>query len=108
MQFSTAILSTIALFGVGQAFGAAIEIDDKVAVREALVATTPYFACNCPNNCGYKAGTGCRYYAGPSGKSKVLSGNLGSGGLWYAALFVCIRNSEDVGNFIIRHVEEVF
>ncbi|KAK9780272.1 hypothetical protein AB5N19_03570 [Seiridium cardinale] len=86
MQFSTAILSTIALLGVGQAFGAAIEIDDKVAAREALIATTPYYACNCPNNCKYKSGTGCRYYAGPSGKSKVLSGKCS----WVGSSLTCI------------------
>ncbi|KAG6034675.1 hypothetical protein E4U41_006460 [Claviceps citrina] len=39
------------------------------------IATDAYHACNCPNNCSYKAGSGCKYRGGPSGNSPVLSGS---------------------------------
>ena len=33
------------------------------------------YACNCPNNCRHKVGTGCKYYAGPSDTSGVIEGS---------------------------------
>ncbi|KAH9887058.1 hypothetical protein C8Q73DRAFT_795083 [Cubamyces lactineus] len=44
------------------------------AMGDAQIATNPVAACNCPNNCGYKAGHSCKFYAGPSDNSPVLSG----------------------------------
>ncbi|KAI1098328.1 hypothetical protein F4804DRAFT_325121 [Jackrogersella minutella] len=62
MQFSSAIVSTIALLFAGQAMGA------------ALIATDPVAACNCPNNCSYGPGHSCKYRAGPSDSSSVVDG----------------------------------
>ncbi|KAG6133309.1 hypothetical protein E4U28_006211 [Claviceps purpurea] len=44
------------------------------------IATDAYHACNCPNNCGHKSGTGCRFFAGPSSNSNVLTGKCESVG----------------------------
>ncbi|KAI1649663.1 uncharacterized protein F4817DRAFT_313390 [Daldinia loculata] len=62
MYFKTAIVSAVALLFAGQAMGA------------ALIATNPDAACNCPNNCSHKDGSSCKYYAGPSDSSTVVSG----------------------------------
>ncbi|KAF3056580.1 hypothetical protein GL218_06569 [Daldinia childiae] len=62
MYFKTAIISAFALLFAGQAMGA------------ALIATNPDAACNCPNNCSHGDGSGCKYYAGPSDSSSVVSG----------------------------------
>ncbi|KAI4867927.1 hypothetical protein F4820DRAFT_467062 [Hypoxylon rubiginosum] len=62
MQIKTAVVSIMGLLFAGQTMGIAV------------IATDPVSACNCPNNCSYKAGTSCRYYSGPSDSSPVLSG----------------------------------
>ncbi|KAH6645469.1 hypothetical protein BKA67DRAFT_696517 [Truncatella angustata] len=75
MQFSTAIYSTVALLMASKAMGAAIEVrDSEVAQRAAMVATSPYYACNCPNNCSHKSGSSCKFYSGPSDNSDSVSG----------------------------------
>ncbi|OTA99820.1 hypothetical protein M426DRAFT_30206, partial [Hypoxylon sp. CI-4A] len=58
----TAIVSAIALLFAGEAMGA------------ALIATDADAACNCPNNCSHGNGSSCKYYAGPSDGSTVVSG----------------------------------
>ncbi|KAI0137477.1 hypothetical protein BJ170DRAFT_678322 [Xylariales sp. AK1849] len=73
MQFTTTVFSAVALFVAGQAMGAAID-NDQIEAREANIATSPYYACNCPNNCSYRSGSSCKYYGGPSDKSTELSG----------------------------------
>ncbi|KAK7224621.1 hypothetical protein V2G26_012624 [Clonostachys chloroleuca] len=45
--------------------------DETVGI---LIAITPYFAYNCPNNCNHKDGSSCKYYSGPSNTSAVISG----------------------------------
>ncbi|KAI0835444.1 hypothetical protein F5Y06DRAFT_299589 [Hypoxylon sp. FL0890] len=62
MFFKTAIVSAVALLFANQAMGA------------ALIATDPVAACNCPNNCSHGNGSSCKYYAGPSDSSSVVSG----------------------------------
>ncbi|OSD05387.1 hypothetical protein PYCCODRAFT_1465293 [Trametes coccinea BRFM310] len=44
------------------------------AAASALIATDPVSACNCPNNCSYKAGHSCKYKAGPSTSSSTIDG----------------------------------
>ncbi|KAI1206703.1 uncharacterized protein F4807DRAFT_437961, partial [Annulohypoxylon truncatum] len=63
MQFKSAAISAIALLFAGQAMGA------------ALIATDPVAACNCPNNCSHGNGSSCKYRAGPSDSSSVVSGS---------------------------------
>ncbi|KAI1086088.1 hypothetical protein F5B19DRAFT_480435 [Rostrohypoxylon terebratum] len=62
MQFKSALISAVALLFAGQAMGA------------AMVAADPVTACNCPNNCSHVNGSSCKYHAGPSDKSSVVSG----------------------------------
>ncbi|KAG5984639.1 hypothetical protein E4U55_003860 [Claviceps digitariae] len=45
-----------------------------MASGAAAIATDAYHACNCPNNCSHKSGSGCKYREGPSGNSPVASG----------------------------------
>ncbi|KAH8784925.1 hypothetical protein F5883DRAFT_635901 [Diaporthe sp. PMI_573] len=40
------------------------------------IAVNPVYACNCPNNCSYKAGHSCKYIAGAS-SSNVVGGKCG-------------------------------
>ncbi|KFX87176.1 hypothetical protein V490_08470 [Pseudogymnoascus sp. VKM F-3557] len=94
MLFKTSFISAIALLAANQVIGAAVELPRGEA--GILIATDPCpfsplvdsrnkkthnantsladCACNCPNNCSYKPGTGCRFYSGPSDNSKVLKG----------------------------------
>ncbi|KAG6008295.1 hypothetical protein E4U43_000184 [Claviceps pusilla] len=46
----------------------------------AAIATDPYHACSCPNNCSHKVGSSCKFRGGPSGNSPVLSGKCESFG----------------------------
>ncbi|KAI0894046.1 hypothetical protein F4806DRAFT_473743 [Annulohypoxylon nitens] len=62
MQFKSALVSAVALLFAGQAMGA------------AMIATDPVAACNCPNNCSHISGSSCKYRAGPSDSSSVVSG----------------------------------
>ncbi|KAJ8087864.1 hypothetical protein AAF712_007021 [Marasmius tenuissimus] len=63
MFFRTAtIVSALTLLFAGQAMGA------------ALIATDPVSACGPPNNSDHHAGSSCKYYAGPSDSSQVISG----------------------------------
>ncbi|KAI0112747.1 hypothetical protein F4776DRAFT_639672 [Hypoxylon sp. NC0597] len=68
MLFKTAIISAVTLLWANGAMAAAVD------PRMTLIATTAFAACNCPNNCGHKAGSDCRFYSGPSSNSKVLKG----------------------------------
>ncbi|KAF7594828.1 hypothetical protein BBP40_008158 [Aspergillus hancockii] len=61
MHFSTALFSVMALLAANQVIGASVEVPRD-------------YACNCPNNCKHKQGSGCKYYSGPSDKSNVISG----------------------------------
>ncbi|KAK1223909.1 hypothetical protein PQX77_013207 [Marasmius sp. AFHP31] len=64
MFFRTAtIVSALTLLFAGQAMGA------------ALIATDPVSACGPPNNKDHHAGSSCKYYAGPSDSSQVISGS---------------------------------
>ncbi|KFY44674.1 hypothetical protein V494_01379 [Pseudogymnoascus sp. VKM F-4513 (FW-928)] len=72
MQFTAPLISAFALLAATQVLGAAVELPRDVA--GILVATDPYYACNCPNNCSYKEGSGCRFYSGPSDNSRILKG----------------------------------
>ncbi|KAL0571689.1 hypothetical protein V5O48_010268 [Marasmius crinis-equi] len=64
MFFRTAtIISTVAVLFVGQAMGA------------ALIATDPVSACGPPNNADHHAGSSCKFFAGPSDSSPVISGS---------------------------------
>ncbi|KAI1077833.1 hypothetical protein F5B20DRAFT_550518 [Whalleya microplaca] len=65
MQLKATILSVAALLFAGQAMGAALTAVDAVS------------ACNCPNNCSHKVGSSCKYLAGPSTSSSVISGKCG-------------------------------
>ncbi|KAE8138980.1 hypothetical protein BDV38DRAFT_281541 [Aspergillus pseudotamarii] len=72
MLFRSTLLSAIALLAAHQVVGAAVEAPRSIGHIE--IATSPYYACNCPNNCSHKKGSGCKYYSGPSDNSKVISG----------------------------------
>ncbi|GAB1216057.1 hypothetical protein ATERTT37_005262 [Aspergillus terreus] len=72
MHFTTALLSAMALLAANQVIGAAVEVPRDVDAIQ--IATSPYYACNCPNNCSHKEGSSCKYYSGPSDDSKVISG----------------------------------
>jgi hypothetical protein len=91
MHFSTALFSVMALLAANQVIGASVEVPRDVGA--ILIATSPcwfplirqyedivlisraVYACNCPNNCKHKQGSSCKYYSGPSDKSKVISGS---------------------------------
>ncbi|OTA62654.1 hypothetical protein K449DRAFT_464778 [Hypoxylon sp. EC38] len=62
MFVKSAIVSAFALLFANQAMGAALIAVDAVA------------ACNCPNNCSHGNGSSCKYLAGPSTSSSVISG----------------------------------
>ncbi|KAK1215390.1 hypothetical protein PQX77_021992 [Marasmius sp. AFHP31] len=63
MLFRTAtIASTFAVLFASQAMGA------------VLIATDPVSACGPPHNKDHHEGSSCKFYAGPSDKSKVISG----------------------------------
>ncbi|KAL5358290.1 hypothetical protein BJX96DRAFT_146290, partial [Aspergillus floccosus] len=72
MHFSTALFSVMALLAAHQVIGASVEVPR--GIDAAQIATSPFYACNCPNNCKHKKGSSCKYYSGPSDKSKVISG----------------------------------
>ncbi|KAI2611689.1 uncharacterized protein GGS25DRAFT_205635 [Hypoxylon fragiforme] len=79
MQFKSTVFSTLALLMASTAIGAAIETPGhEVDARAAMIATDPYYACNCPNNCKHKQGSSCKYYSGPSDKSGQISGTCNS------------------------------
>ncbi|KAL2207313.1 hypothetical protein CC79DRAFT_1368193 [Sarocladium strictum] len=40
-----------------------------------LIATDPFFACQCPNNCDHSSGSSCKFYGGPSDSSNVVDGH---------------------------------
>ncbi|KAH9890053.1 hypothetical protein C8Q73DRAFT_838395 [Cubamyces lactineus] len=61
-NLKTALALAVTMLFTGQVMGS------------ALIATNPVAACNCPNNCSYRAGHSCRFYSGPSDNSPVLSG----------------------------------
>ncbi|OTA52376.1 hypothetical protein K449DRAFT_440796 [Hypoxylon sp. EC38] len=86
MLFKTAIISAVTLFCANGAMAAAVD------PRMALIATTAFAACNCPNNCEHKAGSDCKFYSGPSSKSDVLKGKCAKpNGNPYASI-ECIPN----------------
>ncbi|ROV92079.1 hypothetical protein VSDG_07575 [Cytospora chrysosperma] len=35
------------------------------------IASSPYYACNCPNNCNYGEGHSCKYFGGASSSNTV-------------------------------------
>ncbi|CCC05439.1 hypothetical protein SMACR_09189 [Sordaria macrospora] len=75
MQFMSAIISAFALCMASHALGAAIDSPvQDIEAADPLIATDPFYACNCPNNCSHKAGSGCKYHSGPSDKSSVVKG----------------------------------
>ncbi|KAF2821239.1 hypothetical protein CC86DRAFT_111143 [Ophiobolus disseminans] len=74
MLFTSTIVYIVLGFAT-QAIAAPLEASVDVVPRGALIATSPYYACNCPNNCKYKNGTGCRFKAGPSTNSPTISGS---------------------------------
>ncbi|KAG6034676.1 hypothetical protein E4U41_006461 [Claviceps citrina] len=47
------------------------------AEMQIMIATDPYFACNCPNNCSHKNGSSCKYYKNFSDSGPVASGKCG-------------------------------
>ena len=53
------IIAAVAATFAGQALG---------------IASDPYYACNCPNNCGHERRSDCKYFAGPSDQSDIVSG----------------------------------
>ncbi|KAG5984640.1 hypothetical protein E4U55_003861 [Claviceps digitariae] len=78
------LLSAAAVLLIPQALAApsqdVTERSDGVSARaEAAIAiaTDPYFACNCPNNCSHKYGSSCKYYKNFSDKGPVASGKCG-------------------------------
>ncbi|KAK9421868.1 hypothetical protein SUNI508_05469 [Seiridium unicorne] len=75
MLFKSTILSAMALVFASQAIGAAMPAGQDVSPRAALIATDPVSACNCPNNCSHKAGSGCQYKAGVSTDGSTVSGS---------------------------------
>lgn len=102
MLLSNTFLSALAVLATNQVTGAAAHTSRSVAnsarsvvnAEGILVATDPCaflssvrcsrntllishldFACNCPNNCSHKQGSGCRYHEGPSGDTKILKGS---------------------------------
>ncbi|KAK7688242.1 hypothetical protein QCA50_008612 [Cerrena zonata] len=64
--FTVAIAAVMLL--VGQAHAA------EITSRAALIAVDPVSACGPPNNSNHKAGSSCKYLAGPSTSSSVISG----------------------------------
>ncbi|KAH7038355.1 uncharacterized protein B0I36DRAFT_359931 [Microdochium trichocladiopsis] len=55
----TLVTAAVATMFAGQALG---------------IASDPYYACNCPNNCSHELGSSCKYFAGPSDNAPVVSG----------------------------------
>ncbi|KAF7556336.1 hypothetical protein G7Z17_g1493 [Cylindrodendrum hubeiense] len=45
-----------------------------VAAREISIATSPDYACRCPNNCDYNDGHSCKFYDGTSDSDPIASG----------------------------------
>ncbi|PKX91117.1 uncharacterized protein P174DRAFT_284701 [Aspergillus novofumigatus IBT 16806] len=72
MHFSAALFSAMVLFATNQVIGASVEVPRGVGAIQ--IATSPYYACNCPNNCKHKQGSSCKYYSSSSDKSQVISG----------------------------------
>ena len=83
------LVATLALIFTGQVMGEAQIATNPGMLPPRLLHLLPLFiiglagtflmiivaACNCPNNCSYKAGHSCKFYAGPSDHSPVLSGS---------------------------------
>ncbi|KAG5933210.1 hypothetical protein E4U60_004620 [Claviceps pazoutovae] len=75
------VLSAVAVLLANQAVAAPgqdVTPRDEVSARAemaAMIATDPYFACNCPNNCKHKEGTSCRYYKNFSDSGPVAKGS---------------------------------
>ncbi|KAK3950004.1 hypothetical protein QBC32DRAFT_316262 [Pseudoneurospora amorphoporcata] len=79
MLFKSAIIFTFALCMASHDLGAAIETPTEIdSPVHAFIATDPYYACNCPNNCRHKVGTGCKFYSGPSDTSGIINGKCAS------------------------------
>ncbi|KAG6188071.1 hypothetical protein E4U10_005341 [Claviceps purpurea] len=77
------VLSAVAVLLANQAVAAPgqdVTPRDEVSARAemgAMIATDPYFACNCPNNCSHKEGSSCRYYKNFSDSGPVAKGKCG-------------------------------
>ncbi|XXG98186.1 hypothetical protein Hte_004507 [Hypoxylon texense] len=65
MFFKTVLATTFIALFAGQVAG---------------IATDPYSACNCPNNCSHQVNSNCKFYGGVSDSSDVLSGRCISEG----------------------------
>ncbi|KAI1267712.1 hypothetical protein F5Y18DRAFT_424847 [Xylariaceae sp. FL1019] len=75
MQFRQTIISIALFLQAHQGLGAAIgNTSDIGPPGQILVATDPYYACNCPNNCSHKENSKCKYHIGPSDGSPVAKG----------------------------------
>ncbi|KAI1843449.1 hypothetical protein JX265_013331 [Neoarthrinium moseri] len=77
---TTTILSAAAALFASQAMAAAVPEGQDLSPRDALIATNPVAACNCPNNCSHKAGSGCKYKAGTSTDGSTVSGKCADQG----------------------------
>ncbi|KAK7688253.1 hypothetical protein QCA50_008623 [Cerrena zonata] len=64
--FTVAIAAVMLL--VGQTHAA------EITSRAALIAVDPVSACGPPNNLDHHEGSSCKFLAGPSSKSSVISG----------------------------------
>ncbi|KAG6280185.1 hypothetical protein E4U48_008047 [Claviceps purpurea] len=79
------VLSAVAVLLANQAVaapGQEITPHDEVSLSAraemaAMIATDPFFACNCPNNCKHNEGTSCRYYSNYSDSGPVSRGKCG-------------------------------
>ncbi|CCE29619.1 uncharacterized protein CPUR_03466 [Claviceps purpurea 20.1] len=77
------VLSAVAVLLANQAVAAPgqdVMPRDEVSARAemaAMIATDPFFACNCPNNCKHNEGTSCRYYSNYSDSGPVSRGKCG-------------------------------
>ncbi|KAK0612246.1 hypothetical protein B0T14DRAFT_608157 [Immersiella caudata] len=79
MHFQTAFSLAITLLSASHAMASAVPVPRQETELtppdfNIKIATDSFFACNCPNNCGHRAGSSCRYFSGPSNNSPVLKG----------------------------------
>ncbi|KAJ2987324.1 hypothetical protein NUW54_g9457 [Trametes sanguinea] len=72
-NFKTVLFTAVTLLFAGQAAASALIATDPERSQLTLAVST-VSACNCPNNCSYKAGHSCKYKAGPSTSSSTVDG----------------------------------
>ena len=66
----------------------AVVLSALMAGQALGIATDPYYACNCPNNCDREINTSCKYYENHSNTGPIVDGRCKEEG---NGIMMCIK-----------------